>query len=127
MDKYLNHIESSSSNSSRESDLVFLYLAYSSYYFPQVSGKSRCLRYVARIDTYDHEDDDYEGVFLEKLPARLGDYNEVIFIVNEKDRYSFAASDILVKLPYPKSVGGSLRKRCNLKFDFDFKKWDLAY
>ena len=82
---------------------------------------------MARIDAYDSADDDYEGVFLKKVPTRLGDNNEATFIVNEDDEYSFAASDILMKLPNPETVGGSSRKNHHLKFSFDFKMWDLAY
>ena len=61
------------------------------------------------------------------MPARLGNNNEATFVVNEDDEYSFAASDILMKLPNPLTVGGSLRKNHHLKFSFDFKMWNLAY
>ena len=65
---------------------------------------------MARINTYDSADDDYKGVSLKKVPTRLGDNNEATFIVNEDDEYSFAASDILMKLPNSLTVGGSSRK-----------------
>ena len=46
-------------------------------------------------------DDDYEGVFLKKVPTSFGNSNETKFIVNEEDEYPLAASNILIKLPSP--------------------------
>ena len=46
-------------------------------------------------------DDEYEGVFFKNVPIRLGISNETTFIINEENEYSFAASDILIKLPSP--------------------------
>ena len=40
--------------------------------FLQVDGRFRTLKYIARVDGYDEEDGDYEGVFLEKVPKRFG-------------------------------------------------------
>ena len=54
-------------------------------------------------------DDDYEGVFLKKIPTSFGISNETTFIVNEEDEYSFAASDILIKLTSP-TVGADYVK-----------------
>ena len=51
-----------------------------------------------------YDDYYYEGVFLKKIPTRLGISDETMFIVNEEDDYSFAASDILIKLPSPDCV-----------------------
>ena len=34
-------------------------------------------------------DDDYEGVFLKKVPTSFGINNETMIIVNEEDEYSF--------------------------------------
>ena len=47
--------------------------------------------------------------FLKKVPIRLGDNNEANFVVNKDDEYCFAASDILMKLPNPLTIGGSLQ------------------
>ena len=46
-------------------------------------------------------DDDYEGVFLKKVTTSFGISNERTFIVNEENKYHFAASQILIKLPSP--------------------------
>ena len=54
------------------------------------------------------------------MPTRLGDNNEATFIVNKYDEYSFAASNILMKLPNPLTVEGSSPKNHHLKFSFDF-------
>ena len=59
-------------------------------------------------------DDNYEEVFLKKVPTS--------FAISNETRYSFAASDILIKLP-SLECGGSLSKSVNLKFYFDFRKW----
>ena len=47
-------------------------------------------------------DDNYEGVFLKKVPTSFGISNETTFIVNEEDEYPFTAFDILIKLPSPR-------------------------
>ena len=47
----------------------------------------------------------YEGVFLKKVPTSFGISNKTIFIVNKEDEYSFATSDILIKLPFPDCGG----------------------
>ena len=94
-----------------------------------VAGKSRSLKFVARIDKYDRDDCEYEGVFLQKVNKKIdswmGDKGQT-FIVNEKDAASFAPDDIVLILPAPVAVGGSERRSNQLRFNFDFSKLDLA-
>ena len=94
----------------------------------QVAGRSRTLKYIARIDRYDEEDKDYEGVYLEKVPQKLGEETEELkFVIKEGSEYSFGATDIVAKLPNPNILGGSSRRTNYLQFDFDFNLWSLAY
>ena len=86
-----------------------------------VDGKSRSLRYFARVDNHD---DDYEGVFSQKINNRI-DSGQATFIVNEYNAASFVIEDIIVKLPLPDMVGGSARSKQKLS-NFDFSKLDLA-
>ena len=46
------------------------------------------------------DDDDYEGVFSKSFPLDL-ELAMKVFMVNKEDKYSFAAFDILIKLPSP--------------------------
>ena len=46
------------------------------------------------------------------------------FVINEEDGASFSQDDIVLKLPVPIAVGGSARRRSQLRFDFN--KVDLA-
>ena len=74
------------------------------------------------------EDNDYEGVFLEKVPQKLEDDDDnQTFVVNDETAYSFTGTDILLKLPYPIALKRSSRRSNYFKFLFDFSKWDLAY
>ena len=79
------------------------------------------------MDGFDDENGDYERVFLQKVPRRLKEEEEMIFVVNEQSEYSFSPKDILVTLPLPMMLGGSTRRRRYLQFNYDFKNWDLAY
>ena len=94
--------------------------------FLQVDGRSRTLKYIARVDGYDEENGDYEGVFLEKVPKRFED-EKMTFVVNEKLEYSFSRNDILAILSLPIMLGGTTQRFKYLQFTFDFKDWDLAY
>ena len=99
------------------------------YVIVLVAGKSRALKYIARIDDYDDCDGEFEGVFLHKVNSKIipGQKNQgLTFIVNEGDAASFAPDDIVLKLPNPVAVGGSARTSNQLRFDFDFSKFDLA-
>ena len=92
-----------------------------------VSGRSRTLKYIARI--HDVNDEEYEGVFLPKLNSIIipGENADTpTFVINEDDGASFALEDIILKLPAPIVVGGTARRSSQLRFDFDFKKIDLA-
>ena len=90
-----------------------------------VKGKLRSLQYVARVDDYDDENNDYEGMFLQKINSRV--YSDgPLFIVNEQDAAFFAADDIILKLPSPVAIGGSTRRNNLLQFSFDFSKLELA-
>ena len=93
-----------------------------------VSGKARALKYIARVDDID-ADDEYEGVFLSKINSKIkpGEKPEApTFVINEEDGASFSQEDIVLKLPVPIAVGGSARRSSQLRFDFDFNKVDLA-
>ena len=94
-----------------------------------VAGKSRSLKFIARIDNYDDDDCEYEGVFLQKVNSKLGPGVEgkgQIFVVKEEDAASFAPDDIVLILPAPAAVGGSERRSNQLRFNFDFSKLNLA-
>ena len=94
-----------------------------------VAGKSRSLKFIARIDNYDGDDCEYEGVFLQKVNSKIdsGMGNEgQTFIVNEKDAASFAPDDIVLILSAAVAVDGSERRSNQLQFNFDFSKLDLA-
>ena len=72
---------------------------------------------------------EYEGVFLTKLNSIIipGENADTpTFVINEDDGASFAPEDIILKLPAPIVVGGTARRRSQLRFDFDSKKIDLA-
>ena len=95
-----------------------------------VAGKSRSLKFIARIDNYDRDDCEYKGVFLQKVKSKIdsgmgGDKGQT-FIVNEKDAASFAPDDIVLILSAPVAVGGSERRSNQLRFNFGFSKLDLA-
>ena len=94
-----------------------------------VAGKSRSLKFIARIDNYDGDDCEYKGVFLQKVNSKIdsgmGDKGQT-FIVNEDDAATFAPNDIVLALPAPVAIGGSERRSNQLRFNFDFSKLDLA-
>ena len=99
----------------------------SNYVIVLVYGRSRALKYIARID--DVNDEEYKGVFLTKLNSIIipGENAETpTFVINEDDGASFAPEDIILKLPAPIVVRGTARRSSQLRFDFDFKKIDLA-
>ena len=86
-----------------------------------VSGKSRTLKYIARVDEFDGKD--YKDIFLQKVNRKIisGDNNTApTFIINEEDGASFSPQDIVLKLPAPLVIGGSARKSNQLRFDYDF-------
>ena len=61
-----------------------------------VAGKSRSLKYIARINDYDEEDCEYEGVFLQKVNRKIKSGMEskgLIFVVNKEDGASFALDE----------------------------------
>jgi hypothetical protein len=90
----------------------------------RIAGKSRIVNYIARVDVIDNDTEEYEGVFLKKVPNRAIS-GDIIFIPNPDDSASFPKKDILSKLPQPKSIGGSARRSCQLMFKCDLSKWDL--
>ena len=88
-------------------------------------GKLRSLQYVARVDDYDDENDEYEEMFLQIINS--GVYSDgPLLIVNEQNAASFAADDIILKLPSPVAIGRSARRNNLLQFNFDFSKLELA-
>ena len=63
-----------------------------------VAGKSRSLKCIARIDDYDEDDCEYEGVFFQKVNRKIKSGMEgkgLTFVVNEEDGASFASDDIV--------------------------------
>jgi hypothetical protein len=86
-----------------------------------VSGKSRVEHHIARVDVVDGEE--CEGVFLQ----RQGSLQQVTptFVLNEKDDASFPKTDIILKLPVPKMVGGTARLAGKFKFNCDFTQWEF--
>ena len=94
-----------------------------------VAGKSRSLKYIARIDDYDEDDCEYEGVFLQKVNSKIKSGMEgkgLTFVVNEKDVASFASDYIMQILPAPIVVRGSERRNNQVQFNIDLSKLDLA-
>ena len=75
-------------------------------------GKSRFLKYIARIDNV-AEDGMCEGVFLQKLIGKVGD--TPTFVPDPTDFAAFTRQDIVRRLPQPRKVGSSLRQ--HLLFD----------
>ena len=76
-----------------------------------VSGKSRTLKYIARVGEFDEED--YKVIFVQKVDRKIIPRNNntaPTFIINEADGASFAPQDIVLKLPAPLVIGGSARK-----------------
>ena len=97
------------------------------YVIVLVTGRSRALKYFARID--DVNDEEYEGVFLTKVNSIIiprENADTPTFVINEDDGASFAPKNIILKLPVTIVVGGTARTSNQLRFDFDFKKIDLA-
>ena len=87
----------------------------SDYVVVLVSGKSRTLKYIARVDEFDGED--YEGIFLQKVNRKIisgDDSTAPTFIINEADGASFAPQDIVLKLSAPLVIGGSAGKSSQL-------------
>ena len=63
-----------------------------------VAGKSRSLKYIARIDDYNEDSCEYEGVFLQKVNSKIKSGMEgkgLTFVANEKDGATFASDDIV--------------------------------
>ena len=54
----------------------------------------KMLIFLCNVIFYD-EDGDYEGVFLQKVPRRVEQEEEMIFVVNVQSEYSFRPKDIL--------------------------------
>ena len=116
-------------NDDSDCELEKIEVKLGDYAIVLVAGKSRSLKFIARIDNYDRDDYEYEGVFLQKVNSKIdsgmGDKGQT-FIANEKDAASFAPDDIALILPAPVAVGGSERRSNQLRFIFDFSKLDLA-
>ena len=87
----------------------------------QVFGAKQSKFFIAKVDLIN--DDDYEGVFLKRLPKKLNGYS--IFVPDESDEASFAKNDVAFKLPMSKQVGGTKRRECQLIFHFDTDRWQV--
>ena len=93
------------------------------------AGKSRSLKYIARIDDYDEDDCEYKGVFLQKMNRKIKSGMEgkgLTFVVKKEDAASFGSNDIVQILPVSIVVGGSERRNNHVRFDIDLSKLDLA-
>ena len=73
-----------------------------------VTRKSRSLKFIARIDNYNEDNCEYEGVFLQKVDSKIdsgmGNKGQT-FVANEKDAASFAPDDIALIIPVPVAAG----------------------
>lgn len=88
------------------------------------AGKSRTVNYIARVDTLNGEDFEFEGVFLQKVAGKVGT-DKPVFVPNPKDEAGFNAEDVVYKLPQPNSVGSSVRCSSQLVFSCDLSQWQL--
>ncbi|ELU15399.1 hypothetical protein CAPTEDRAFT_203340 [Capitella teleta] len=70
------------------------------YVIVKVKGKLRDVNYIARVDQLGNE---YEGIFLKKTTSKDGSF---FFVPYEDDGASFAASDVIRKLPTPNHPSG---------------------
>ena len=89
-----------------------------------VTGRGRLVRYIARVDSVDA--DEYEGVFLQKVPGCLKDSKDITFVINEDDEATFLHNDIVFKLPPPVSLGSTARRANQVRFNCELEKWNLA-
>ena len=78
-----------------------------------VAGKSRSLKFTARIDSYDKDDCEHEGAFLQKVNSNndsgVGDKRQTL-AANKKDAAPFAPNDIVFILPSPVAVADRKKK-----------------
>ena len=74
--------------------------------------------FIACIGAIDDEDQSYEGVFLKETASKTGKDNP-IFVVDEEDEASFPKSDVILKLPASKFIGGSARRNGHLCFNIN--------
>ena len=58
-----------------------------------VAGKSRSLKFIARIDNYDGDDCEYEGVFLQKVNSKIDSGWEI------KEKLLLKMKKMLLHLP----------------------------
>jgi len=85
------------------------------------SAKSRIVHYIARIDTI--ENNECEGVFLKRENSLV--HGTSVFVINKNDEASFSEDDIIMKLPAPHQIGGTVRREEKLTFSCDFSRWDF--
>nr|XP_039258851.1 uncharacterized protein LOC120335415 [Styela clava] len=79
----------------------------------KISGKSRIVHYVARVDAFEGEE--FEGVFLRRV---LSVNDRTTFILDVEDEALWSKKDIARKLPIPSIIGTSRRTQ----FTFSFRK-----
>ena len=85
----------------------------------KVEGKSREVRYIAKVDTIDG--DEFEGTFFKKVPQIVG--HVPVFIINKTDIAVFQRNDVIAKLPEAVKNTGSTRKCNQLVFFVDITHW----
>lgn len=86
--------------------------------------KGTTQRYVARVDVIDG--DEIEGVFMKRIPAQRPTESKQAFIIDHNDDASFDRKDVVVTLPAPKSLTGSLRKSQQFVFPCDLGRFSLS-
>ena len=70
--------------------------------------------YIARIDSF--EDDEYKGVFLKKIQS-CGNYDKLVFVIDEDGEALFTKTDFVHKLPLTHFISESARKSHQLYFN----------
>lgn len=81
----------------------------------KVEGSGRVVKFAARVDIVDEDEHEFSGFFLKKVPGKAGEFPS--FVIDESDSASWAAEDIVRKLPRP-AVHGTA-KRLQFKFPID--------
>ena len=75
----------------------------------KVHRKSSMRHYIARVDAFDGDEFEFEGVFLRRVLS-LNDFDfGAIFAINENDEALWLRQNIVKKLPNPKFIGTSCR------------------
>lgn len=110
-------------DSSSDCDLSDAEIVEGDFVVVNITGKSRVVPYIARIDSF--EDGEYEGVFLKKIQSVPGNFEKLLFVIDKDDGASFTKDDIVHKLPSPHFRSGSERKSHQLYFNANLSAFNL--